>query len=94
LQNACAEELVAKETRMLKLWIWLLQMLRLDGGLADAVLKNIKREAKTEPGEVARMLLECAVQLQTKGPLYALIIGVSGTKLSFWGCLCVCVWHM
>jgi hypothetical protein len=49
-----------------------LQLLQVD---AEAVVKHVKREVKNFPEAVQTMLLDCAVQLSTKVPLYALIVG-------------------
>lgn len=38
-------------------------------------MKHVKREVKNFPEAVQTMLLDCAVQLSTKVPLYALIVG-------------------
>eukprot|EP00887_Chlorella_sp_A99_P001913 scaffold18.g1913.t1 len=42
----------------------------------SGMVKQIKREARIDPEGVQAMLLDCAVQLSTKAPLYALLVGL------------------
>ena len=41
------------------------------------VVTNIKREARTDAAAVQAMLIDCAVEISTKLPLYALLLGGS-----------------
>ena len=49
--------------------------LQVEEDVITAVVKHAKREARTGPEAVQAMLLDCAVQLSTKAPLYALLVG-------------------
>lgn len=42
-----------------------------------AAVQQAKREARGDPESVTAMLLDCAVHLSTKQPLYALLVGAS-----------------
>jgi nuclear cap-binding protein subunit 1 len=44
--------------------------------LVSSIVKNIKRESRTNPLVVRSMLINCAVQLPAKVPIYSLIIGL------------------
>lgn len=54
----------------------LLQSLDVKEESLSALAKNVKKEARTNPAAVRSMLINCAVQLPTKVPLYSLIVGL------------------
>ena len=47
----------------------------LDDEAVGGLVKHIRREARVNPLLVHTMLLDCAVQLSTKVPIYALLVG-------------------
>ena len=51
------------------------QGLDVDEKTIGQVVTNIKREARTDAAAAAAMLIDCAVELSNKLPLYALLIG-------------------
>lgn len=58
------------------------QSLQVDEDSVNALVKQLRREAKNNAEAVQTMLLDCAVQLCGKAPLYALLVGTRR-------CLCV-----
>lgn len=52
------------------------QKLEVNKELVSTLVKNIKRESRTNPLIVRSMLINCAVQLPAKVPVYSLIIGL------------------
>ncbi|GAB4821122.1 hypothetical protein N2152v2_008168 [Parachlorella kessleri] len=50
--------------------------LEVDEKTIGQVVTNIKREARTDAAAVQAMLVDCAVELSTKLPLYALLLGL------------------
>jgi len=52
-----------------------LQSLVVDEETANYVIKHFKREGRNNPEAGRRMLINCAVQLPEKVPLYSLLIG-------------------
>ena len=53
----------------------LLQCLEVDEDTISSLTKLIRKEARGDANTVFSMLLDCAVQLSTKAPLYALVTG-------------------
>jgi hypothetical protein len=53
----------------------LVQGLEVEEETITAVVKHIKQMARADPAAVQAMLVDCAVELSTKLPLYALLIG-------------------
>jgi hypothetical protein len=51
--------------------------IHLDEEDVGALVKHLRREARNTPQLVHGMLLDCAVQLSTKVPVYALLVGAS-----------------
>lgn len=51
------------------------QGLEVDEEAVGGVVRHLKREAREAPAAVQAMLLDCSVELSTKLPLYALLLG-------------------
>ena len=49
--------------------------LAVDDDALTTLVKQVKREARANPDATCATLLECAVQLSPKAPLFALLIG-------------------
>ncbi|PSC75984.1 nuclear cap-binding subunit 1 [Micractinium conductrix] len=47
-----------------------------EGEALSSVVKGLRREGRANPGPVYSMLLDCAVQLGSKAPVYALLVGL------------------
>lgn len=47
----------------------------LDEDATSGLVRQVRREARANPPLVAAQLLDCAVQLAAKAPVYALLVG-------------------
>ena len=47
----------------------------LDEDATSGLARQVRREARNNPPLVAAQLLDCAVQLAAKAPVYALLVG-------------------
>ncbi len=50
----------------------------LDEDATSGLVRQVRREARNNPPLVAAQLLDCAVQLAAKAPVYALLVGERG----------------